>query len=101
MQRMFKRSVATVALVAPLTVGMTGIASADSFSHHNDSAGPHGASTSNVSTSTNGGSGGGSSYHSDWSHAGPHGASSSSTDSNAGANTGSNSGIGDLLGGLL
>lgn len=60
------------AVAAPLTPGMSGIAAADSFSHHSDSAGPHGASTSNVQSSTNGGSG-----------------------------AGSNGLIGDLVGGLL
>lgn len=98
MHRTMKRTIAAAAIAAPITLGMTGMAAADSFDHSYDQAGPNGAESGSVSSSTNGS--GGSSYNEEHSWAGPDGAGSSSTSSSAGESD-SNGLVGDLLGGLL
>ena len=98
MHRTLKRVIAATVVAAPLTLGMTAIASADSFDHNYQQVGPNGAETGSVSSSTNGA--GGASYNDQHAWAGPDGAGSSSTASQAGQSD-SNGLLGGLLGGLI
>ncbi len=82
--RNLNRGIAAAALSVPLVLGMTGVAAADEFEQSSSSAGPDGASTSQVSASADANGDGQVSFEESQASAGPNGASSSSTESSAG-----------------
>lgn len=96
--RKFNRGIAAAVLSAPLVLGMTGVAAADSFEQTESSVGPEGAWTSQVSANSDSDGDGRVSYEEHQAWAGPDGAGSSSTESSAGGqDTGGLLGLG-LLG---
>lgn len=83
--RKLNRGIAAAALSAPLVLGMTGVAAADSFEQSSSTVGPNGASTSQVQASADADGDGQVSYSEHQAWAGPEGAGSSSIESSAGS----------------
>lgn len=81
--RSIRRAMVASALALPLTLGTTGVASADDFTQENSHAGPNGAASHSVQAGTD--TDGGSSYQESNTSAGPDGANSSGTSANADA----------------
>lgn len=88
MRKMLKRTVTAAAVAVPMTMAMTGLASADTYGSSSQHAGADGAMSTSQQASTGGhGNGhGGVSYGKTWQHAGPDGADSSSVHSSTGGN---------------
>lgn len=105
MRKMLKRTVAAAVVAAPMTMALSGLASADTYGQTSQHAGADGAMTSSQQANTGGkgGSGGGhggASYDKNWQHAGPDGAASSGTHAATGKTGGSHE-SGGLLSSLL
>ncbi len=84
MQKMLKRTIAAAAVAAPMTMALSGLASADTYGQTQQHAGADGAMSTSQQASTGGHGDGGSSYNQNWQQAGPDGADSSSVHSSTG-----------------
>lgn len=95
---MLKRALSSVAVAAPLSLAITGVAVADSYSRNDVAVGTDGIDNSYVRSATDGA--GGSSYRKHTAHVGPDGASVSRTRAAAG-NSSATGLVSGLVGGLL
>lgn len=87
MQKMLKRTVAAAAVAVPMTMALSGLASADTYGDTSQHAGADGAMSTSQQASTGGhGNDGGASYGKSWQQAGPDGANSNSVHSSTGGN---------------
>lgn len=89
MHKMLKRTVAAAVVAAPMTLALSGLASADTYGQTSQHTGADGAMSTSQQASTGGHGHGGASYGKTWQQAGPHGADSSSVHSSTGGNGGS------------